>query len=265
MSFWASNVVLSLIKAVPYIGDTLSIWITGDYSVTGVTLHRFFAFHVSAIPMTIVIFVILHIMALRKCGSNNPDGIEIKKTLDDKGIPVDGIPFHPYFTVKDLCGVMVFLFIFAAVIFFAPLMSGYFLEPDNFVEANPLITPTHIAPIWYLAPFYAVLRAVPDKLLGIMAMAAGVAFLFVLPWLDRSPVKSLRYKGTISKVAISIFAISFVGLGYLGTEPASTLGTWMARLFSLGYFGFFLLMPFYSKWDHVGHPPARVTMRKKKR
>lgn len=261
MSYWASKVVISLIQAVPLIGERLALWVTGDYNISGVTLHRFFAFHVSAIPMTIVIFVIFHIMALRKSGSNNPDGIEIKKTLDSKGHPVDGIPFHPYFTVKDLFGIMVFIFVFCTVMFFAPTMGGYFLEPDNFVQANPLVTPAHIAPVWYLAPFYAVLRAVPNKLLGIAGMAAGIAFLFVLPWLDRSPVKSIRYKGTLSKIAITVFSVSFIGLGYLGTAPASDIGTWMARVFSIGYFGFFLLMPFYTRLESTEPVPKSVTMK----
>ncbi len=211
--------------------------------------------------MTIVIFIILHIMALRKCGSNNPDGIEIKDTLDKDGNPVDGIPFHPYYTVKDLFGVAVFLFIFAAVIFYAPTMDGFFLEHENFVPANSLVTPAHIAPAWYLAPFYAVLRAVPDKLLGIAAMASGIAFLFVMPWLDRSPVKSIRYKGLASKIAISVFVVSFIGLGYVGTQPVSPLLAFLARIFALGYFGFFIGMPFYTRWEKTKPVPARITMR----
>ena len=202
-------------------------------------------------------------MALRKVGSNNPDGIEIKKNLDEHGKPIDGIPFHPYYTVKDLAGMMVFLFVFLAIVFYFPSFDGLFLEPENFIPSNPLKTPVHIAPAWYLAPFYAMLRAIPNKLMGICTLAASIAILFVLPWLDRSPVKSIRYKGMLSKIALSIFVISFISLSYLGIQPVSDLNTWLSRIFTLGYFLFFLLMPLYTLIEKSKQPPERVTTRKR--
>lgn len=259
MSYWASKVVTSLIAGVPFIGQQLATWVMGDYSVSGITLHRFFSFHVTLIPMLIVLWVILHIMALRKSGSNNPDGIEIKENTDFKGIPKDGIPFHPYFTVKDMVGLMAFLILFCAVIFFAPTLGGNFLEAENYQEANPMVTPPHIAPVWYLAPFYAVLRAVPNKLLGIFAMGLGIIVLYLLPWLDHSPVKSIRYKGILSKTAMVIFTISFLGLGYYGTQPVTPVGVVLTRLFTLGYFGFFFLMPLYTRFEKCKPAPKRVT------
>ena len=259
MSYWASKVITSLIAGIPVIGQGLAVWVMGDYSVSGITLHRFFAFHVTLIPMLIVLWVILHIMALRKCGSNNPDGIEIKETLDFKGIPKDGVPFHPYYTVKDLVGVAVYLILFCAVMFFAPTFGGHFLEPVNFQQANPMVTPQHIAPVWYLAPFYAVLRAVPNKLFGILAMGSGIIVLYILPWLDRSPVKSIRYKGIYSKIALAVFTISFLGLGYYGTQPVTPIGTILTRIFTLGYFGYFFLMPIYTRMEVCKPAPKRVT------
>jgi ubiquinol-cytochrome c reductase cytochrome b subunit len=201
----------------------------------------------------------MHLVALHHVGSNNPDGIDIKAKKDKDGIPLDGIPFHPYYTVKDIAGVVVFLFVFCLILFFTPKMGGLFLEPDNFIPANPLQTPLEISPVWYMTPFYAMLRAVPNKLLGLVTMAAGIAVMFVLPWLDRSPVRSIRYKGTLSKIAIVVFVISFMGLGYLGHESVTTLRTMMARLFTLTYFGFFLLMPWYSKYENTKRLPERVT------
>lgn len=259
MSFWGAQVIISLFGAIPYIGSDLALWIRGDYVVADATLNRFFAFHVIAFPLILIMLVVFHLTALHKVGSGNPDGIEIKENKNDKGIPVDGIPFHPYYTIKDIMGVVAFLFFFALVIFYAPEMGGWFLEKDNFVPANPLKTPEHIAPLWYFTPFYAILRAVPDKFLGVMCMGASIAVLFLLPWLDRSPVKSIRYKGWIFKGALAVFTVSFIGLAYLGTVPATPIATRFSQLFSILYFAFFLLMPLYSRWDKCKEPPDRVT------
>ena len=258
MSYWGAQVIISLFGAVPYVGNDLALWIRGDYVVADATLNRFFSFHVIAVPLVLLGLVMFHLVALHSVGSNNPDGIEIKKKKNDKGIPLDGIPFHPYYTVKDMYGVIGFLIVFVAVVFYMPEMQGWFLEHDNFVPANPLKTPEHISPLWYFTPFYAILRAIPDKFLGVMAMGASIAMLFLLPWLDRSPVKSVRYKGWIFKAALAIFIVSFVGLGYLGTVPATPVATWFSRIFSVLYFVFFLTMPFYSKWDKCKEPPERV-------
>jgi ubiquinol-cytochrome c reductase cytochrome b subunit len=258
MSYWGAQVIISLFGAIPYIGNDLALWIRGDFVVADATLNRFFAFHVIAFPLVLLALVMFHLVSLHSVGSNNPDGVEIKKKKNDKGIPLDGIPFHPYYTVKDMYGVVGFLIFFAAVVFYMPEMFGWFLERDNFVPANPLKTPEHIAPLWYFTPFYAILRAVPDKFLGVMAMGASIAMLFLLPWLDRSPVRSIRYKGWIFKTALAVFIVSFVGLGYLGTVPATPVATWFSRLFSVLYFAFFLAMPFYSKWDKCKQPPERV-------
>lgn len=259
MSYWGASVITSFASAIPYIGDLILTWLRGGFSVTGVSLHRFFSLHVIAIPLLLAVLIFVHLVALHHVGSNNPDGIDIKKHKNKDGIPLDGIPFHPYYTVKDLVGVVVFLFIFSCVVFFTPTMGGMFLEPDNFVVANPMVTPPEIAPVWYMTPFYAMLRAVPNKLLGVITMAAGIAIMFVLPWLDRSRVRSIRYKGMYSKIAILVFIICFMGLGYLGHEGVSPLRTLMARIFTVGYFGFFLLMPFYSSIEKTKPLPERVT------
>ena len=259
MSFWGAQVIISLFGAIPFVGETLSLWIRGDFVVSDITLNRFFSLHVIAVPLAIVGLVFLHIIALHEVGSNNPDGVEIKKTKGPDGKPVDGIPFHPYYTVKDSVGVIVFLVFFAGVVFFAPEFGGWFLEANNFIPANPLVTPEHIVPVWYFTPFYAILRAVPDKLTGVLLMGAATNILFLLPWLDRSPVKSIRYRGPIFKTALTLFVISFISLGYLGTQNPTTVTTWMARGFSVIYFGFFLLMPFYSKMDSTKPVPDRVT------
>ncbi len=259
MSYWGAKVIISLFGAIPYIGETLVLWIAGDYVISDVTLNRFFSFHVIAVPIALLGLVCVHVLALHEVGSNNPDGVEIKKNKDKNGIPLDGIPFHPYYSVKDLVGVVVFLIFFASIIFFAPAMNGYFLEHNNFVPANPMVTPEHIAPVWYFTPFYAILRAVPDKLLGVVAMGAAVMVLFLLPWLDRNPVKSIRYRGTLYKWILGIFVVSFVALGWLGMQQPTEVLTLMARIFSILYFAFFLLMPFYSKWDKTKPVPDRVT------
>ena len=261
MSFWGAQVIISLFGAIPYIGETLSLWIRGDFVVADATLNRFFSLHVIALPIVLLGLVVAHIIALHEVGSNNPDGVEIKKNKDPvTHIPVDGIPFHPYYTVKDIAGVAGFLIVFSLVLFYMPEMGGYFLEDANFIPADPLKTPEHIAPVWYFTPFYAILRAVPDKFLGVVAMGGAVAMLFLLPWLDRSEVKSIRYKGIIFKTALTLFVISFVGLGYLGMQPSTPVSTLVAQVFSAIYFGFFLLMPLYSQWDQTKPVPERVTM-----
>jgi len=259
MSYWGAQVIISLFGAIPVIGDDLTQWIRGDYLISGITLNRFFALHVIALPIVLLGLVVLHILALHEVGSNNPDGIEIKKNKDKNGVPLDGIPFHPYYTVKDIVGVVVFLFVFCAVVFFFPEMGGYFLEKPNFEQANALKTPEHIAPVWYFTPFYAILRAVPDKLMGVIAMGAAIAVLFVLPWLDRSPVKSMRYKGWLSKVSLLIFCLSFVILGVLGVMSPTPGRTLLSQVCTVLYFAYFILMPFYTRLERVKPVPERVT------
>ncbi len=263
MSFWGAQVIVNLFAAVPFIGEDLSIWIRGDYVISDATLNRFFAFHVIALPLVLIALVAVHLVALHEVGSNNPDGIEIKKNKDANGIPLDGIPFHPYYTVKDIVGVIVFLMVFSAILFFAPEMGGYFLEAANFVPADPLKTPEHIAPLWYFTPFYAILRAVPplfgSQFPGVVAMGLSIVFLFFLPWLDRSKVKSIRYRGPIYKIMLALFVVSFIGLGYLGLLPSTPVATIFAQVFSVIYFLFFLLMPWYTSIDKTKPEPERVT------
>ena len=260
MSYWGAQVIISLFGAIPFgIGDALTLWIRGDYAVGDPTLNRFFALHVVAIPILLIGLVFFHIIALHEVGSNNPDGIEIKEHKGSDGKPLDGIPFHPYYTVKDLFGVGVFLLIFFGIVFFAPEMANRFLERDNFIAADPLVTPEHIAPLWYFAPFYAILRAIPDKLLGVVGMGAAIGLLFLIPWLDRCKVKSIRYRGPLCKTAVTLFAVSFIGLGVLGSLPVSDLKTLLARIFSVIYFAFFLLMPIYTSIDKTKPVPDRVT------
>ena len=258
MSYWGAQVIISLFGAIPVIGDDLTQWIRGDYLISGITLNRFFALHVIALPIVILGLVVLHILALHEVGSNNPMGVDIKKAKDEAGVPLDGIPFHPYYTVKDIVGVVVFLFVFCAVVFFFPEMGGYFLEKPNFEVANAFKTPEHIAPVWYFTPFYAILRAVPDKLLGVIAMGAAIAVLFVLPWLDRSPVKSMKYKGWMSKIALLTFCISFIILGVLGVLAPTPERTLVSRICTAIYFGYFILMPFYTKLEKTKVVPQRV-------
>ncbi len=259
MSYWGAQVIISLFGAIPVIGDDLTQWIRGDYLISGITLNRFFALHVIALPIVILGLVVLHILALHEVGSNNPQGIDIKKFKDENGVPLDGIAFHPYYTVKDIVGVVVFLFIFCSIIFFFPEMGGYFLEKPNFEVANSFKTPEHIAPVWYFTPFYAILRAVPDKLLGVIAMGAAIAVLFVLPWLDRSPVKSMKYKGWMSKVWLLVFCVSFVILGVLGVLAPTDERTLLSRICTFLYFAYFILMPFYTKLEKTKPVPERVT------
>ncbi|NQD58551.1 cytochrome bc complex cytochrome b subunit [Pseudomonas sp. CM25] len=259
MSYWGAQVIISLFGAIPVIGDDLTQWIRGDYLISGITLNRFFALHVVALPIVILGLVVLHILALHEVGSNNPDGVDIKKKKDENGIPLDGIPFHPYYTVKDIVGVVVFLFVFCAVVFFFPEMGGYFLEKPNFEQANAFKTPEHIAPVWYFTPFYAILRAVPDKLMGVIAMGAAIAVLFVLPWLDRSPVRSMRYKGWISKTFLLVFCVAFVILGVLGVLAPTPGRTLLSQVCTVLYFAYFLLMPFYTRLEKTKPVPERVT------
>ncbi|HUH00191.1 MAG TPA: cytochrome bc complex cytochrome b subunit [Gammaproteobacteria bacterium] len=259
MSYWGAQVIVSLFGALPVIGEPLVEWIRGDYFISDVTLNRFFALHVVALPLVLLGLVVAHILALHEVGSNNPDGVEIKKHKGPDGKPLDGVPFHPYHTVKDLPAWVMFSLVFAAIVFFAPEMGGYFLEHANFEPADPLKTPDHIAPVWYFTPFYAILRAIPNKLGGVLAMGAAMFVLFLLPWLDRSPVRSIRYKGPIFKVALTLFVISFIMLGWLGLQPATGVYTVLARVFMVIYFAFFLLMPVYSKIDTTKTPPDRIT------
>jgi ubiquinol-cytochrome c reductase cytochrome b subunit len=305
MSYWGAQVIVNLFDALPLIGPDLALWIRGDYVVSDATLNRFFSFHVIAIPLVLLGLVVAHIMALHEVGSNNPDGIEIKQNLGPDGHPVDGIPFHPYYTVKDTLGVMVFLAFFAIVMFFMPEFGGYFLEYNNFIPADPLKTPSHIAPVWYFTPYYSILRATTAEFMYVLALAVvlyvflilrtartgmpkvaavvaglillaaffaidakvwGVVFMglavmifFLLPWLDVSPVKSIRYKGGLYKGALAVFVVAFLVLGYYGTQPVTDLGTRLSQFFTLLYFAFFLLMPWFSRMDATRPPPARLT------
>ena len=258
MSFWGAQVIVNLFGTIPAIGPPLVEWIRGDYGIADATLNRFFALHVVAIPLGLLLLVVLHLVALRQTGSNNPDGIEIHKKVGPDGKPLDGIPFHPYYTVKDIFGVGVFSVLFAIVVFFVPTLGGLFLESPNFEPANPLSTPEHIAPVWYFTPYYAILRAVPDQRLGALLMLLAVSAFLFLPWLDRSPVKSIRYKGWMSRTALTLFTVAFIALGYLGLQPAEGLYVVLARIFAVIYFLFFLLMPFYTKLESVKPVPERV-------
>jgi len=306
MSYWGAQVIVNLFSAVPFVGPDLSLLIRGDYVVGDATLNRFFSFHVIAVPLVLLGLVAAHIIALHEVGSNNPDGVEIKDAKDARGNPVDGIPFHPYYTVHDIYAVSVFLFIFSLVLFFAPEGGGYFLEFNNFIEANPLKTPAHIAPVWYFTPYYSMLRATTDlmvyvfmgivalaavlailrggfrggakiaiavaaivvvfllktfdaKFWGVVVMGAAVLILFVLPWLDRSPVKSIRYRPDWHKIVYAVFVIFFLALGYLGSQPPSAGGNYISQIGTLVYFGFFLLMPWWSRLGTFKPVPSRVT------
>jgi ubiquinol-cytochrome c reductase cytochrome b subunit len=283
MSYWGAQVIVNLFGTVPFIGETLALWIRGDYVVSDVTLNRFFALHVIALPLVLLGLVAAHLLALHDVGSNNPDGIEIKKHKDASGRPVDGIPFHPYYTVKDTVGAVIFLAIFCIVLFFMPEAGGYFIEHNNFIPADPLKTPEHIAPVWYFTPYYSILRAVPPieiswlgipptQFPGVLAMGVAVMILFFVPWLDRSPVKSIRYRGVYWKSALAVFVVAFLVLGYLGVEPTNVwgqFGPWLggaeratvaARVGTIVYFAFFILMPWYTARDKVQPVPDRVTM-----
>ena len=272
MSYWGAQVIISLFGAIPVVGEGLAEWVRGDFVISDATLNRFFAFHVILLPLLLALLVYLHIVALHKTGSNNPDGVEIKKQKDDKGVPLDGIPFHPYYTVKDIFGAAVFMAIFLAIVFFAPELSGWFLEKDNFEPANILQTPPDIVPLWYLTPYYSILRAVTfewlpggAKLWGVMAMGLAIVLFFFLPWLDRSKVKSIRYRGWMYKTMLTLFAVTFVMLGYLGTKnPGHIDLIWFknvvwAQIGLVIYFAFFLLMPIYTQLDRTKPEPDRLT------
>jgi ubiquinol-cytochrome c reductase cytochrome b subunit len=275
MSYWGAQVIINLFSAIPFVGPDLSLWIRGDYVISDATLNRFFALHVIALPLALLGLVMAHLLALHEVGSNNPDGIEITKHKDANGVPLDGIPFHPYYTVKDILGVVVFLVVFAIIVFFTPEMGGYFLEANNFIPADPLKTPPHIAPVWYFTPYYSILRGVPpmfdSQFPGVVAMGLSVMALFTLPWLDRGAVKSIRYRGAHFKTALTLFVIAFLILGYLGTETITVwgqFGPWLgnadratvvARICTVIYFLFFILMPWYTKVDKTKPEPERVT------
>ena len=263
MSFWGAQVITSLFGSIPVIGGTLVEWIRGDYVIADATLNRFFALHVAALPLALIFLVIAHVMALHEVGSNNPDGIEIKKLKGPDGHPLDGIPFHPYYTVKDIVGVAGFLLLFCGVIFFEPSFGGFFLEAANYTPANALLTPPDITPVWYFTPYYAMLRAVPSfagtQIWGVLVMGSAVVVLFFVPWLDRSPVKSIRYKGPLYKIALALFVVAFVMLGDCGMHPPAGIYPILARIGTGVYFAFFLLMPWYTKIDKVKPVPERVT------
>jgi ubiquinol-cytochrome c reductase cytochrome b subunit len=259
MSYWGAQVIINLFGAIPSIGEPLTEWIRGDYFISDATLNRFFALHVIALPLAILGLVLMHLVALRENGSNNPDGIEIKANKDENGIPKDGIPFHPYYTVKDIFGVAMFLILFAFILFFWPEAGGLFLEHDNFVPANPLVTPEHIKPVWYFTPYYAILKAVPDKLMGVILMGLSVLILFFLPWLDRSPVKSIRYKGLWYKIMLVAFSIAFVRLGMLGMSEGTPAQTVEMRVWTFVYFAFFILLYFLSPGGKTKPVPERLT------
>jgi ubiquinol-cytochrome c reductase cytochrome b subunit len=276
MSFWGAQVIISLFGAIPVIGDDLTLWIRGDYVISGATLNRFFALHVIALPLVIVILVFLHIVALHEVGSNNPEGIEIKRkkgSVAEEDKPkfkfheyytnkkdiVDAIPFHPYYTVKDIVGVVGFLILFCWVVFFMPAMNGFFLEGPNFEAANPLKTPEHIFPVWYFTPFYAILRAIPDKLIGVAAMGASIVVLALLPWIDRGRVKSVRYRCGFHKWNIAGFVVTFVLLGWVGATPQTDMKTIISQICTVTYFMFFVLLFVYSKNEKTKPLPERLT------
>ncbi|CAG2148872.1 Cytochrome b/c1 [Ralstonia mannitolilytica] len=305
MSYWGAQVIVNLFSAIPLIGPDLSLWIRGDYVVSDATLNRFFSFHVIAVPLVLLGLVVAHIIALHEVGSNNPDGVEIKAKKDERGIPLDGIPFHPYYSVHDIVGVAVFLFIFSAIVFFAPEMGGYFLEANNFIPADSLKTPPHIAPVWYFTPFYSMLRAttsdflpwlwafiaimlgllfvrsrsfkvkgvavavavilalgfafIDAKFWGVVVMGGSVVIFFFLPWLDQSPVKSIRYRPGFHKTLLIIFVIAFAVLGYLGIQPPSPIGSIVSQIGTIVYFAFFLAMPIWSRIGTFKPVPERVT------
>ena len=262
MSYWAGQVIVNLFSYIPVIGETLTEWIRGDYFISDITLNRFFAFHVIFLPLAILALVFAHILALHHVGSNNPDGIEIKDYKDESGKPIDGVAFHPFHTSKDLVAIIIFLILYFAAVFYAPEMGGLFLEVDNFEPADPLKTPEHIVPSWYFTPYYAILRAIPNAALGAVFLVTAVLLFVFLPWLDRCSVKSIRYRGWQYKVALFSFVVSFIVLGYLGMQPATGVYVLLARIFTIIYFAFFLLMPFYTKLEKTKPLPHRVVYKK---
>ena len=258
MSYWAAQVIVNVFGTIPGIGPGLVEWIRGDYGIADATLNRFFALHVVAVPLALLLLVVLHLVALRRTGSSNPDGIEIKDHLGPDGHPIDGIPFHPYYTVKDTVGVGVFLVLFAIVVFFVPTFGGYLLEPANFEMANPISTPPEITPSWYLTPYYAILRGIPNQRLGALLLLLAIVAYFFLPWLDRSPVKSMRYKGWVSRTFLALFVLSFLGLMYAGLHPPDPAYVLLGRVCTVLYFAYFVLMPVYTRIDRTKPLPDRL-------
>ena len=258
MSYWGAQVIISLFGAIPYIGESLEVWVRGDYYISGITISRFFALHVVALPLILIALVFLHLVALHEIGAGNPEGVDIEEYIDEDGVPLDSIPFFPYKVLSAMPAIGVFGLVFCIIMFFFPEGGGYFLELANFEEANPLVTPEHIAPVWYYAPYYTMLRAIPDPLGGLIVMAAAVAILFVVPWLDRSNVASIRYKGILSKIAIVLFVVSFITLGYLGTVTVTETGKIMSVICTVMYFAFFLLMPIYTSIEKTYEVPDRL-------
>ena len=258
MSYWGAQVIISLFGAIPYIGESLEVWVRGDYYISGITISRFFALHVVALPLILIALVFLHLVALHEVGAGNPEGVDIEEYIDEDGVPLDSVPFFPYKVLSAMPAIGVFGLVFCIIMFFFPEGGGYFLELANFEEANPLVTPEHIAPVWYYAPYYTMLRAIPDPLGGLIVMAAAVAILFVVPWLDRSNVASIRYKGILSKIAIVLFVVSFITLGYLGTVTVTETGKIMSVICTLMYFAFFLLMPVYTSIEKTYEVPDRL-------
>ena len=266
MSFWGAQVIVSLAGAIPVIGDDIMLWVRGDFNMSGITLNRFFALHVVLVPLALIVLVFLHILALHEVGSNNPDGVDIKKTTDETGKPLDGVTFHPYFTIGKLPAIVLFLFVFCAVMLFIPDGGGYFIEHPNYAPADPLKTPELIAPVWYYTPFYSMLRAatyplfgMTAKFWGLVVMAGAIAIIFILPWLDRSPVKSMRYKGLPSKIFLVLFIISFIILGVLGVQHPTPAKTALAQVCTAIYFAYFLLMPWYTSVEKTKPVPERLT------
>ena len=260
MSYWGAQVIISLFGAIPVVGEDIVQWIRGDYLISGITLNRFMSLHAVALPIILIALVVMHIIALHDVGSNNPDGVSIKNHMDENGNPIDGLPFFPYFVIHDLTPIVVFLFVFCAILFFMPEMGGYFLEFANFEIANSLKTPEHIAPVWYFTPYYSMLRAVPDKLGGFITMAAAIAILFVLPWLDRSPVRSIRYKGIVSRAAILMLPAVFIILGYLGVKAPTPERTFLAQICTVLYFSYFIGIYFWTRMETTKPEPERITM-----
>ncbi len=258
MSYWGAQVIISLFGAIPYIGESLEVWVRGDYYISGITISRFFALHVVALPLILIALVFLHLVALHEVGAGNPEGVDIEEYIDEDGVPLDSVPFFPYKVLSAMPAIGVFGLVFCIIMFFFPEGGGYFLELANFEEANPLVTPEHIAPVWYYAPYYTMLRAIPDPLGGLIVMAAAVAILFVVPWLDRSNVASIRYKGILSKIAIVLFVVSFITLGYLGTVTVTETGKIMSVICTFMYFAFFLLMPIYTSIEKTYEVPDRL-------
>ena len=258
MSYWGAQVIISLFGAIPYIGESLELWVRGDYYISGITVSRFFALHVVALPLILIALVFLHLVALHEVGAGNPEGVDIEEHLDDDGVPLDSVPFFPYKVLNAMVAIGVFGIVFSIIMFFFPEGGGYFIEMANFEKANPLVTPDHIAPVWYYAPFYTMLRAIPDPLGGLIVMASAVAIFFIVPWLDRSKVASIRYKGIYSKIAITLFGVSFLTLGYLGTVGVTEVRKTMSVICTVIYFAYFLLMPIYTKYEKTKEVPERL-------